>query len=92
MIDLHWAQIETQGVLDGWHLEGTGARARFMAVQGSGTDKIIRSLVKIAQVSRSGHSAVIIMADTDEFLKHPKGTMSKLVAEATTEAYLRPRA
>ena len=86
-----WTAVQTRGIPDGWHLEGTGSKGRLLAVQGSGPSRAIRPLVKIAQVARSGHAEVFTMAGTDEFLRYAPGTMSKVLADAMEEADLRPK-
>ena len=86
-----WTAVQARQIPDGWHLEGTGTRGRLLAAQGEGADKVIRSLVKIATVERSGRAEVYTLPGADEFLQQPIGTLDKLIAEATREADLRPR-
>ena len=86
-----WTAVQARQLPEGWHLEGTGTRGRLLAAQGDGPDKRIRSLVKIAQVERSGRAEVYTLPGADEFLQQPVGTLDKMIAEATREADLRPR-
>ena len=86
-----WTAVQNRGLPDGWRLEGTGIRGRLLAAKGEGVDKIIRSLVKIVQVEKSGRAEVLTLTGTDEFLQQPAGSVDRLVAEAIQEADLRPR-
>ena len=86
-----WTAAQARGVPAGWRIEGTGPRGRLLAAQGEGSSKVIRSLVKIAQVERSGRAEVMALNGADEFLGHPVGAMDKLIADAILEADLRPR-
>ena len=85
-----WSAVQARQLPEGWCLDGTGTRGRLLAAQGEGPDRKIRSLVKIAQVERSGRAEVYTLPGADEFLQQPVGTLDKLISEATREADLRP--